>query len=382
MSARDRLKEAKRIVVKVGSSSLTDESGAIDAGKVSRLVDDVASAVKGGRELVLVSSGAIAAGRGKLGLKERPKTIPEKQAVAAIGQVALMSTYAELFSARSLVAAQVLLTRDDTLDRSRCINSRTTITTLLSMGAVPIVNENDAVAVDELKIGENDSLSAMVASLIDAELLVILSDIDGLFTADPRKDPKAVVVRTVEEITAEVEASAGGAGSSRGTGGMATKVQAAKIATAAGIPFVIANSCDRSPVSRLLAGEEIGTLFMPREGGLGFKKRWISFGARVEGRVVVDAGAEHSLVSGGGSLLAAGIKGVEGEFSEGDVVSVVSLGSGRELGRGISNYSAADLRRIKGKRSDDIASVLGSKPYDEAIHRDRLALLVQERNGK
>jgi glutamate 5-kinase len=379
MGQRKSLAGAKRIVVKAGSSSLTDEKGSIDLKKITRLVDGISRAVKEGKEVILVSSGAIAAGRGKLGMTERPKTIPEKQALAAIGQVALMQIYSELFSALSLTAAQVLLTRDDTLDRSRCLNSRTTLTTLLSMGAVPIVNENDAVAVDEIKIGENDSLSAMVASLVDAELLVILSDIDGLYTSDPRKDPGARVVRTVEEITAAIEASSGGAGSSLGTGGMATKVQAAKIATSAGIPLVIANAEEKDVIARVLAGEELGTIFLAREGALGFKKRWLSFGARVEGRILVDRGAERSLVSAGGSLLAAGIKAVEGEFSEGDVVSVVSRESGRELGRGMSNYTAEDLRRIMGRRSDEIASILGMKPYDEAIHRDRLALLVQER---
>jgi glutamate 5-kinase len=382
MGRRTSLAGAKRIVVKAGSSSLTDDTGSIDLEKMTCLVDDLSRVAGGGREVVLVSSGAIAAGRGKIGMAERPKTIPEKQALAAIGQVALMQTYSELFSARSLTAAQVLLTRDDTLDRTRCLNSRTTLTTLLSMGAVPIVNENDAVAVDEIKIGENDSLSAMVAALIDADLLVILSDIDGLYTQDPRKDPGAAIVRTVEEITAAVEASSGGAGSSLGTGGMATKVQAAKIATSAGIPLVIANAGEKDVLSRVLSGEELGTIFLAREGALGFKKRWLSFGARVEGRLYVDRGAERSLVSAGGSLLAAGIKAVDGEFSEGDVVSVLSRESGRELGRGMSNYSAEDLRKIMGKRSDDIASILGTKPYDEAIHRDRLALLVQERNGE
>jgi glutamate 5-kinase len=379
MGNRKSLIGAKRIVVKAGSSSLTDEKGSIDPVKMTRLVDGISRAVREGREVVLVSSGAIAAGRGKLGMAERPKTIPEKQALAAIGQVALMQIYSELFSARSLTAAQVLLTRDDTLDRSRCLNSRTTLTTLLSMGAVPIVNENDAVAVDEIKIGENDSLSAMVAALIDAELLVILSDIDGLYTADPRKNPGAEIVGTVGEITAAIEASSGGAGSSLGTGGMATKVQAAKISTSAGIPLVIANAEEKDVLSRVLSGEELGTIFLAREGALGFKKRWLSFGARVEGRIIVDRGAERSLVSAGGSLLAAGIKAVDGEFSEGDVVSVVSCESERELGRGMSNYSAADLRKIMGRRSDDIPSILGTKPYDEAIHRDRLALLVQER---
>jgi glutamate 5-kinase len=378
MGTRDALAAAQRIVIKVGSSSLTEASGRLDNLKVGKLVGEMADAAQGGRELILVSSGAIAAGMGQLGLAERPKTIPEKQALAAIGQVALMHLYASLFAERGMIAAQVLLTREDMLDRLRCRNSRTTFAALLGMGALPVVNENDAVAVDEIKIGENDSLSAMVASLVEADLLIILTDIQGLYIADPRKHPEASIIHTVEEISASVEAMAGYEGSARGTGGMATKVKAAKIATSSGIPVLIADSGMDRCLQRLLAGEELGTLFLAHEGVRSFRKRWISFGAKVSGRILVDQGAERSLLAKGSSLLPAGITAVEGSFEEGDVVSVASAATGRELGRGVVNYSSEDIERIKGRRSDEIGAILGYKAYDEAIHRDHLALLVIE----
>jgi glutamate 5-kinase len=375
MEARERVRSSKRIVLKLGSSSITHGTGRLDLERIEKLAREISDLIASGKELVLVSSGAVAAGLGKLGLKERPKTIPEKQAVAAVGQGVLIHIYGKIFGEYSQTVAQVLLTREDTIARERCLNSRNTFLTLLGMGVLPIVNENDAVAVDELKIGENDTLSAMVASLIDADLLIILSDIDGLYTANPAKDPKAVLVRQVDEIDERIEASCGGAGSERGTGGMLTKVQAAKIATSSGIPMLIANSTLDSVLHRISSGEELGTLFCAKENAHSFKKRWISFGAKVEGSLTVDSGCERSIVGGGKSLLPAGLVGVEGDFGQGAVVSVLSA-SGRELGRGMVNYSSEELGRIKGKHSDEIAAILGGKPYDEAIHRDHMALLV------
>jgi glutamate 5-kinase len=369
----------QRVVVKVGSSSLTHETGRLDLDRIERLARELSDLAASGKQIVLVSSGAVAAGLGKLGLSERPKTIPEKQAVAAVGQVALMHVYSKIFSEYSQTVAQVLLTREDTVDRKRCVNSLTTLTTLLSMGVIPIVNENDAVAVDELKIGENDSLSAMVASLVGADLLIILSDIDGLYTANPKDHPEATLVESVAEITEAVESSCGLAGSGRGTGGMVTKVQAAKIATSSGIPMVIANSGSPRVLHRILEGESVGTLFLASPNAPGFRKRWLSFGAKVEGSLKVDKGAETSLISSGRSLLPAGIVEVMGDFSQGDAVSVVSESSGREIARGIANYSADEFKLIRGKKSDEISAILGYKAYDEAIHRDHLALLVQER---
>jgi glutamate 5-kinase len=375
MEAREQVSSSKRIVIKVGSSSITHETGRLDLGRIEKLSREIADLMASGKEVVLVSSGAVAAGLGKLGLKEKPKTIPEKQAVAAVGQGVLIHIYGKVFGEYSQTVAQVLLTREDTIARERCLNSRNTLLTLLGMGVLPVINENDAVAVDELKIGENDTLSAMVASLIDADLLIILSDIDGLYTANPASDPGAILLHQVGEIDEKIEASCGGAGSARGTGGMFTKVQAAKIATSSGIPLVIANSKTESVLHRVVSGEPLGTLFSAKENGHGFKKRWISFGAKVEGSVSVDSGCEKSVVSGGKSLLPAGLIGVEGEFGQGAVVKVLSA-SGRELGRGMVNYSSEELLKIKGKHSDEIADILGAKPYDEAIHRDHLAILV------
>lgn len=375
MEARGTVALARRIVIKVGSSSITHETGRLDLGRIEKLSREISDLIASGKEIVLVSSGAVAAGLGKLGLKERPKTIPEKQAIAAVGQGVLIHIYGKIFGEYSQPVAQVLLSREDTIARERCLNSRNTFLTLLGMGVLPIVNENDAVAVDELKIGENDTLSAMVASLIDADLLVILSDIAGLYTTNPSIDPKAVIVHQVDEIDDRVEAACGGAGSSRGTGGMFTKVQAAKIATSSGIPMVIADSKEEAVLHRIVSGEVLGTLFCAKENAHRFKKRWLSFGAKVEGSVSIDSGCERSIVSGGKSLLPAGLVGVEGEFGQGAVVKVLSA-SGRELGRGMVNYSAEELGRIKGRHSDEIASILGAKPYDEAIHRDHLAILV------
>jgi glutamate 5-kinase len=375
MEARGLVSSSKRIVIKVGSSSITHETGLLDLGRIEKLSREIADLMASGKEVVLVSSGAVAAGLGKLGLKERPKTIPEKQAVAAVGQGVLIHIYGKVFGEYSQTVAQVLLTREDTIARERCLNSRNTLLTLLEMGVLPIINENDAVAVDELKIGENDTLSAMVASLIDADLLIILSDIDGLYTTNPSSDPGASLITQVDEINEKIEASCGGAGSARGTGGMFTKVQAAKIATSSGIPMIIANSKTESVLHRVASGEPLGTLFCAKENAHGFKKRWISFGAKVEGSVSVDSGCEKSVVSGGKSLLPAGLVGVEGEFLQGAVVKVLSA-SGRELGRGMVNYSSEELLKIKGKHSDEIADILGAKPYDEAIHRDHLAILV------
>lgn len=375
MGSREQVADSKRVVVKLGSSSITHPTGMLDLGRLDKLSRQIADLVAAGKEVVLVSSGAVAAGLGKLGLKDRPATIPAKQAVAAVGQGVLIHIYGKLFAEYSQTVAQVLLTRQDAIARERCLNSRNTLLTLLGMGVLPIINENDAVAVDELKIGDNDTLSAMVASLIDADLLLILSDIDGLYTANPAIDSRAALVHQVDEIDEAVEASCGGAGSARGTGGMMTKVQAAKIATSSGIPMIIANSGTDAVLHRVLSGEELGTLFCPKENAHGFKKRWISFGAKVEGSLSVDSGCERSIVSGGKSLLPAGLTGVEGEFGQGAVVRVLSL-AGRELGRGMVNYASEELERIKGRHSEEIASILGAKPYDEVIHRDNLAVLV------
>lgn len=375
MEERRAVATAKRIVIKLGTSSLTHENGRLDLGRIEALVRQISDLHSGGKEVFVVSSGAVAAGMGRLGLSARPKTIPEKQALAAVGQGELMHVYSKLFAEYGQTVAQVLLSRDDALERSRMLNARTALLTLIGMGVIPIINENDVVAVDELKIGDNDSLSAMVASLVDADIVMILSDIDGLFTADPRKDPSAVLVHTVPEITEAIEASCGGAGSAQGTGGMATKLAAAKIATSSGIPMLIAHSREPGILQRLTAGELLGTLFIARENAHHFRKRWLSFGAKPLGSITVDQGCEKSLVAGGASLLPAGITAVDGAFAEGDAVRILSA-KGREIARGLVNYGSEDLRKIMGLRTEDISPVLGGKPYDEAVHRDHLAVLV------
>ena len=374
MLTRQSLGEAKRIVVKVGSSTLTHSTGKLNLQGIEKLVRVLSDLANQGRQILLVTSGAVAAGMDRLGLKEKPKTIPEKQAAAAVGQGILMHTYEKLFGEYGQVVAQVLLTREDSVNRSRYANSRNTLMTLLSMGVVPVINENDAVAIDELKIGDNDTLSAMVASIVEADLLIILSDIEGLYTANPQTDPAATLIPEVADITPAVEALAGGPGTDKGTGGMHTKIQAAKIAVNSGVVMVIASGSRSGVVREVLSGAPVGTIFLPKVNRLQVRKRWLAFGARIRGAVTVDAGCEHAILRGA-SLLAAGITAVDGIFEHGNTVRILAAG-GREIARGIANYNAADTRRIMGAHTNEIAEILGGKPYDEVIHRDNMVLLV------
>lgn len=362
-------------MVKIGTSSLTLPDGSLDVGRIEHLADQALELTRAGRQLVLVTSGAIGVGARRLGYSQRPQTIPEKQAAAAVGQGLLMQAYERAFLARQLVVGQVLLTREDVADRRRHLNSRNTLRKLLELGAIPVVNENDTVAVDEIRLGDNDTLSALVATLVDADLLIILSDVDGLYSGDPRRDPGARRLDVVPAITPELEAIAGGAGTAFGTGGMVTKLQAAKIATAAGIPMFLTSSSQPDILLAVLAGNAVGTLFLPKPRPLRARQRWLAFHLRPCGRILVDEGAAKALVENGKSLLPAGVIGVEGDFAEGDLVQVVD-GSGREVARGLVNYSAQDLRRIQGSRTKDIAAILGRKDYDEVIHRDNLVVSV------
>ncbi|MBP2644661.1 MAG: proB [Firmicutes bacterium] len=375
MGTRQALAEAKRIVVKVGTSTITYSTGKLNLLRLEKLVRELADLSNQNKEIILVTSGAVGAGVARLGLAERPKTIPEKQAAAAVGQGILMQTYEKLFAEYGQVVAQVLLTREDSNHRKRFINSRNTLSTLLSMGVIPIINENDVVAVDELKIGDNDTLSATVASMIDADLLIILSDVDGLYTANPQHDPAAKLLSEVSDITPEVEDLAGGPGTVQGTGGMFTKLQAAKIAINSGVTLVIASGGRDGIIREVLDGASLGTIFWPKEHTLEVRKRWLAFGNRVAGAVTVDQGCEQALLNKGSSLLAAGITRVEGSFGFGNTVRILSV-EGRELARGLSNYSADDLRRIMGAHTNEIIAILGTKLYDEVIHRDNMVLLV------
>ena len=374
-SYREALKKAKRIVVKVGTSTITYANGKRNFSQIDRLARELSDLQNQGKEMILVSSGAVAVGVDRLGLPAKPSTIPGKQACAAVGQGVLMHTYEKLFADYGQIVAQVLITRTEAIDRHRYTNCRNTFMTLLQQGVIPIVNENDVVALDELKIGDNDNMSALVAGIVDADLVIILSDIDGLYTANPATHPEATLVHTVQEITPEVEASAGGVGSARGTGGMATKIQAAKAATNSGIQLVIASGTEKNAIPRILQGEEIGTLFVSRENRLQFRKRWLAFGAKIQGSIVVDDGCARAIRKAGGcSILPAGIYQVVGDFQTGSTVSVIDK-EGHELARGLVHYTASELERIKGCKSSDIEGILGHKNYDEVIHRDDLVIL-------
>lgn len=375
MFNRKSLCDAKRVVVKVGTSTLTSPDGTLNQIRISQLVKELSDAMKQGKQMVLVTSGAVGAGMDRLGWKEKPKTIPDKQAAAAVGQGLLIHAYESLFSACGQIVAQVLLTREDSVNRRRYANSRNTLLTLLDIGVIPIINENDAVAIDELKIGDNDTLSANVAAIVDADLLIILSDVAGVYTANPTTNPDARLISEIPDITPQVEALCGGAGSMRGTGGMLTKMEAAKMATSSGIAMVIAEGNREGVIRDIMNGDPVGTVFPPRLNRLQFRKRWLAFGARIRGTLTVDAGCERALLNGGSSLLAAGIKSTEGKFQPGDTVRIVTV-EGREIARGLANYSCEEVEKIMGVHTHEIADILGNKPYDEVVHRDNMVRLV------
>lgn len=376
-NTRAEVKAAKRVVVKVGTSTLAYANGRLNLGQIEKIVRQIADLTNEGREMILVTSGAVSAGFAAVGLEERPRTIPEKQACAAVGQVILMDIYRKFFGEYGYPVGQVLLTREDSVKRDRYTNSRHTLSTLLNMSVIPIINENDAVVIDELKIGDNDTLAAVVATIIDADLLIILSDIDGMYDKNPQSHPDAVLMPLVSAITPEIEAAGGGAGTAGGTGGMATKISAAKVATSSGIPMIIAQGSAERVLNRILEGEEkdTGTLFAARESKLHVRKKFIAFGARAKGVIVIDDGCERALVSKGSSLLPAGVVSIEGEFVAGDTVKVLTS-KGQEIARGLVNYNSEESNRIKGIPTQEIEKTLGYKSYDELIHRDHLVLLA------
>lgn len=374
-ASREALKKAKRIVIKVGTSTITYANGKRNFSQIDRLAREISDLQNQGKEMILVTSGAVAVGVDRMGLPGKPKTIPGKQAAAAVGQGVLMHTYEKFFADYGQIVAQVLITKTEAIDRQRYTNTRNTFMELMRQRVIPIVNENDVVALDELKIGDNDNMSALVAGIVDADLVIILSDVDGLYTANPQTHPDAVIVPEVAEITPEIEASAGGVGSARGTGGMATKIQAAKAATSSGIHLVIASGTEKNAITRVLQGEELGTLFVSRENRLQFRKRWLAFGAKIAGSIVVDDGCAKAIRKAGGcSILPAGVFAVQGEFLPGSTVSVIDKDA-HELARGLVHYSSAELEQIKGCNSGEIANILGHKNFDEVIHRDDLVIL-------
>ena len=370
------ISKAKRIVVKVGTSNLTDRSYRLDPRKVEKLAKEIAELKKQSREIILVTSGAIGAGIGKLDLKQRPRDIKVLQATAAVGQNILMSTYDRYFAKYEQTIAQLLLTHEDFFDRKRYLNLRNTLITLLKSGVIPIINENDTVVVDEIKLGDNDNLSALVASNLDADLLIILTDIDGLYTYDPKRSKKAEFISAVDEITPEIERIASARGKT-GVGGMKTKIQAAKVTMKAGIPMVIANGNEENILARIIAGERIGTIFLPVRGAkekMNDRKHWLRFASPVKGKIKVDEGAKNALITNGRSLLASGVVGVEDEFIAGDPVSIVDA-EGVEFAKGITNYSSEEIKKIKGAQSKEIEQILGRKEYEEVVYRGNLVLM-------
>jgi glutamate 5-kinase len=364
----------KRLVVKIGSNILTSEDNGLDLGRIQSIADDISSVRDAGYEVVVVSSGAVAAGMKKLELKEKPKDIILKQASAAVGQSSLMWAYEKSFSAHGKKVAQILLTRDDFADRKRYINSRNTLITLLSYKVIPVINENDTVATDEIRFGDNDHLASLVSGLIDAERFIILSDVDGLFTDDPGRNPGARLIEVVEEITPEIEEKAGGSGSAVGTGGMFSKLLAAKRAVHHGITVNILNGRTKGAISSLLKGIHHGTEFKPQETRLSSKKGWIAYACRTKGSVIIDDGAVRALKQGGKSLLPSGIVSLSGSFEAGDAIYCVDS-RGNRIAKGLANYSSSEVEKIKGKKTSEIEGVLGYRYSDEVIHRDNLALL-------
>ena len=365
---------ARRIVVKVGSSLVTDEGRGLDVTAIQRWGGQIARLRERGLEVLLVSSGAIAEGMKRLGWTRRPHAVHELQAAAAVGQMGLVQVYETMFREHGLGTAQVLLTHEDLADRNRYLNARATLTTLLGFGVIPIINENDTVVTDEIKFGDNDTLGALVASLVDADLLVILTDQAGLFTADPRRDSSATLVKRGVAGDPAMAAMAGGAGSGIGKGGMLTKILAAQRAALSGASTVICSGRETDVLVRLVAGESIGTELVAELPRLAARKQWMAGHLQFKGQLVLDAGAIRALREENKSLLPVGVAEVVGEFVRGDVVACVDS-SGREVARGLVNYSATDSRRIAGRPSGEIEAILGYVESPELIHRDNLVVV-------
>ena len=374
MNTREQIKDAKRIVVKVGTSTLLYPNGKINLYRIEHLARELSDLASQGREVILVTSGAIGAGMVRMGLSERPDSMQEKQALASVGQVFLMHLYDKFFTEYGQVAGQVLLTKENFANHNQYINARNTLMAMLKNGIIPVINENDAVTVAEVKIGDNDTLSATVAAIVDADVLIILSDIDGVYDANPQTHPEARLLSEIKEITSAVEAMAGGAGSSVGTGGMATKIEAAKIATAAGVTMFIASGGENGMLSRIIAGEDVGTVFPPKDAHLRARKGWLAFGKRISGILVVDEGCVKALKRGS-SLLAAGILATEGEYSAGSTVRVLTADY-QEIARGTIAYDASAVAKIKGRKTSDFTDILDGEIHDEVIHRDNMVLMI------
>jgi glutamate 5-kinase len=366
---------AETVVVKVGTNVLTGEDGLLDTGRLQSLADQIHRVRAAGRKVALVSSGAIGAGVGRLGMGKRPSDLRHLQGCAAVGQVFLMRAYQECFDRHGTHTAQILLTAGDLDSRSRYLNVRNTILTLFEWNVLPIINENDTVSVAEIRFGDNDHLAAMVTNMLRAPLLVLLTNVDGLFASDPLTDATASKIDTVPTIDAQILGMAGASKSTLGTGGMQSKLRAARLATTAGESVIMANGAVDGILDTLFAAEPVGTLFLPHGTSLPSWKRWLGFTARPRGWLTLDAGASAAVRDQGRSLLPIGVVHVHGEFSKGDVVSLYNA-AGQEFARGLTNYSAADARRVLGLRTEQIAELFGTLPYEEIVHRDNLVVLT------
>ena len=366
---------AHTVVVKVGTNVLAGPDGTLDPGRLQSLTDQVQRIRQSGRKVALVSSGAIGAGVGRLGLGKRPTDLRQLQACAAVGQGFLMRAYQECLDAHGTHTAQILLTAGDFDHRGRYLNARNTIVTCFEWGVLPIINENDTVSVAEIRFGDNDHLAAMVTNLLQAPLLVLLTNVDGLYASDPATNPDAQLVATVPQIDGSIMDMAGGSKSALGTGGMRSKIRAARLATAAGESVIMANGARPGVLDAIFAAEPVGTLFLPHGSTVPAWKRWLGYTARPRGRFVVDAGARKAVQEQGRSLLPIGVVQVQGAFGKGDVVSLCDA-DGVEFARGLTNYTAADAARILGLRTEQIAEVLGAIPYEEVVHRDNLVVIT------
>jgi len=363
----------KRLVIKIGSNILATAEQGLNIRRLRRITKDISEIIDRGHEVVLVSSGAVAAGLKKLGLKKKPHDIKLKQAAAAIGQSSLMWAYEHNFGIFKKKVAQVLLTRDDIANRIRYINAKNTLFTLISYDVIPLINENDPIAVDEIKFGDNDMLAALTAGLVEADMLVIMSDVDGLYTKDPTRKG-AEIIRSVKKITPDIENLAGGKGSAVGTGGMYSKLLAAKQANDHGIPVAIINGRKAGLLAKLADGNKIGTYFEPKVQRMSSRKGWIAYGVRAKGAIYLDDGAVNALIKMGRSLLPSGIAKVEGNFDVGDYIRCLNK-DGQKIAKGLTNYSSTDLEKIRGKKTTEIENALGYKYSDEVIHRNNLVVV-------
>jgi len=381
MQERNRkafISNIKRVTIKIGSSVLTNEFGELQANVFNEIAEGISKLKTNKIEAVLVSSGAIACGMKKLNLKEKPKDISMKQAIAACGQSVLIWNYEKAFSSFDERVAQILITHDGLSQRKRFLNARKTLLVLLRMGIVPIVNENDTVAVEEIMLGDNDNLAALVTSLVEADLLILLTNIDGLYTNDPRNQKDAELISLIDEIDGEIQNMAGETTGKTTTGGMRTKVEAARSAAAFGVPTIIANGKKSSTLSDIFSGEEIGTLFLPAKNRLKGRKHWIAFTLKPSGQIIIDQGAKKAISFMGKSLLPSGIKDVLGEFDIGDQVTCTDE-EGIEVARGLTSYSSNEISKLIGVKSANIENILGYKYSDEIIHRDDLVVMLKKK---